>query len=544
MSLSDVCCGSPEEREKAVMSLSFKVLLVEDEVHERKALLRTLQKAFEDLKTAEAKDAVEFEEAVGSFQPDLVLLDIRIPGGDGLSSLEKLRKEGFDGEVVILTAFDIFDYARTAMQLGVTAFLVKPVTPQALTEAVVNALGHVKNRRNHERNVEIMRGMVRENRSAIAANLIHFLLSGEDTEGAMMTVAREIGLLRDDGGTVFGVLAFPNHSETPLWEQLLLWHGLEQSLGHETLVVQWKQHACFVFSGGMGAAEEREAMAGRIFGHLSEKEMQGNVVYGGTWGTLAELPDLLRAVDTGLDESVLEGFGKVLDRTRESPSEMAPFPGDELGIDEFRALVLESIRDGRSSLLEVVQGRLSESLNALVRSDVEILKVLFVGLLGGIAQVLLDLSCDLSEVRIWSRRELLSLFAANSVADLKNRLFFSVSGALELRSRLQTPGNLAIQGALAFIHSHFEDVTLEKAAAAVHVTPAHLSRLFQKALRKRFIDVVKEIRINRAAAYLEAGMSVRDAAIAVGMDNLSYFSTFFKQVMGVSPRDYKKRGEV
>jgi two-component system response regulator YesN len=95
---------------------------------------------------------------------------------------------------------------------------------------------------------------------------------------------------------------------------------------------------------------------------------------------------------------------------------------------------------------------------------------------------------------------------------------------------------------MAFIREHYDEVTLEGVARHVHVSVSHLSRLFQKVLRRRFVDVVKEIRMERAKALLGQGMSVRDVALQVGYGNIAYFSTLFKQTCGKSPSEYRRQG--
>ena len=74
----------------------------------------------------------------------------------------------------------------------------------------------------------------------------------------------------------------------------------------------------------------------------------------------------------------------------------------------------------------------------------------------------------------------------------------------------------------------------------IGISQTYLSRLFRKVLRCRFVDVVKETRMDRAKALLAGGSTVRDAALAVGYGNIAYFSTLFKQTCGVSPGEYAR----
>lgn len=91
----------------------------------------------------EAHDGAEAVEAVVRHRPDVVLLDLRMPGVDGLAALERIA--GFDPgpQVVVLTTFDVDSYVLRALSLGATGFLLKSTPPDDLRRLVaVAADGH------------------------------------------------------------------------------------------------------------------------------------------------------------------------------------------------------------------------------------------------------------------------------------------------------------------------------------------------------------------------------------------------------------------
>ena len=64
--------------------------------------------------------------------------------------------------------------------------------------------------------------------------------------------------------------------------------------------------------------------------------------------------------------------------------------------------------------------------------------------------------------------------------------------------------------------------------------------MFGKVLNKRFVDVIKEKRIERAKKFLAMGYNVTETATSVGYGNITYFSSLFKEMVGCSPSEYKK----
>ncbi|MGW0747094.1 response regulator [Streptomyces sp. NPDC002817] len=88
--------------------------------------------------TAEAADGAEAVDAVRRTRPDVVLMDIRMPGMDGIEATRRiLTEEGADGpRVIILTTYDLDHYVYAALTAGASGFLLKDVTPEHLVAAV------------------------------------------------------------------------------------------------------------------------------------------------------------------------------------------------------------------------------------------------------------------------------------------------------------------------------------------------------------------------------------------------------------------------
>lgn len=75
-------------------------------------------------------------EAVATLGPDVVLMDIRMPGLDGLSAIERLRERGVDTPVIVLTTFDADDEVLRALRGGAAGFLLKDTPPADIVRAI------------------------------------------------------------------------------------------------------------------------------------------------------------------------------------------------------------------------------------------------------------------------------------------------------------------------------------------------------------------------------------------------------------------------
>jgi len=113
----------------------LKAILIDDEP----IILEGLQKiidwkalGFEIIATAQ--DGIEGLEKIKKFKPEVALVDIRIPGIDGLLLIKKLKEEGVNTKVIILSGYSEFEYAKEAIELGVESYLLKPVDPHMLEQ--------------------------------------------------------------------------------------------------------------------------------------------------------------------------------------------------------------------------------------------------------------------------------------------------------------------------------------------------------------------------------------------------------------------------
>ena len=117
----------------------YRVLIVEDEEIIRKGLVYTMPWSEMDCVVAgEAANGVEGAAQIERLRPDIVIVDINMPVKDGLEMLRQtIGRHHFSA--IILSGYSSFDYAKTAVHLGVTEYLLKPVNREELRAAVENA---------------------------------------------------------------------------------------------------------------------------------------------------------------------------------------------------------------------------------------------------------------------------------------------------------------------------------------------------------------------------------------------------------------------
>jgi DNA-binding NarL/FixJ family response regulator len=116
--------------------MSIRVLLVDDQPLLRKGF-RMILEAEPDLEVVdEAGDGETAVALAREHEPDVVLMDVRMPGMDGIEATERIVAGGLTARILILTTFDLDEYAFAGLRAGASGFLLKDVPPQELLQAI------------------------------------------------------------------------------------------------------------------------------------------------------------------------------------------------------------------------------------------------------------------------------------------------------------------------------------------------------------------------------------------------------------------------
>ena len=106
-------------------NLRFQILLVEDNVSFRRVLKQSLHEYFPLMIVAEAGDGEEALRKIDTFLPNLIFMDINLPGENGLELTKKINATNPETPIIIITSYDLPEYRQVAYENGANSFLVK-----------------------------------------------------------------------------------------------------------------------------------------------------------------------------------------------------------------------------------------------------------------------------------------------------------------------------------------------------------------------------------------------------------------------------------
>ncbi|MDR2049136.1 MAG: helix-turn-helix domain-containing protein [Treponema sp.] len=438
-----------------------------------------------------ARTGYEALKLIYETEPDLVFMDINIPGPDGLSVLEDVRKKYPRMVYVLSTAYERFDLAQRAIPLGVFAYLVKPVSKKTFFATLENALSQL---RSHPPETMVFE----DPRLRFLRRDIWGELSGE----AWQRYREELELPSDKG---FAILV---ECET---EQ-------EKHCAVLARELSFKHHCIYDVMLNRGLFLVSECIERDVFLRRWETLISGlfpeNVVWYWGIGALYRGPELYRscaealvelearrgAADTGERERL-----KII-KLRQKIAAAAPEEARTLFRGIWEPAFSGNFAAARASmvslftlLLDDVTGAFTNPESGLPFRPVDIMRLE-----------------DLGSWKRWAELHFEKLLLLAT----EKRIF---------------PQPLA--KALEYIREHYrEGIQLGDAAEKALVSAAHLSRLFSEHLKTNFIDYLTELRIGEAEKLLkDPSMTVKDVAYAVGYQDPNYFGRIFKRITGRLP---------
>jgi DNA-binding NarL/FixJ family response regulator len=201
-----------------------RLVLADDEALLRRGLKVLLEADGRVEVVAEAGDGVGLLDVTRRFRPDVALVDVQMPGMDGLTALKELLTWPDPPALAVLTTFDLDDYVATALELGAQGFLLKDAEPEALVRAVLDlaAGGAVLDPRITARLLPKLRATrLRENRqldglSARERQVLELLASGRPNSAIAASLGLSEATVKSYVSTVLTKLGVENRVQAAL----------------------------------------------------------------------------------------------------------------------------------------------------------------------------------------------------------------------------------------------------------------------------------------------------------------------------------------
>ncbi|MFC0272322.1 response regulator [Metabacillus herbersteinensis] len=478
----------------------MNVMIVDDEMIERKAMKKFIQESFSYIQVVgEAANGRVAIELANELKPDLILMDIKMPGIDGLEAIRQIRTQHPSIKFIMVSAFDSFQYAKEAMKEGVKEYILKPSKKEETLEAILRVCKEIEHEKLSESEAT---KQVNESKNISKQHLLTKIIQN-DTTPEIKTLFYKLFPRVNSG--FFQVFQASNTRE--------IIDVLAKQSQYELIIKE--QHAdkvIVLFLTEKKAAHLIKADALTQARNITLTLKHVHIGIGHPYTDVEKLATSFQQASLSLAQLI------------QSTSVRYGFPILEADTSERTLQRLEN-----ELLTEIEAGRIEGALNQFnlfydyhQKSENQLLQWAF-----KIKQILENQGIHLDDIKI------LETESKEQFIDLVTRF---CNGVI-----LKKAGNEIITKAKTYIHEHYiQSLSLEEVAAHIGLTPTYFTKIFKEQTKLTFIDYVTTYRIERAKELLNTtNLSLKEIAFDVGYKDPNYFSRVFKKIAKCSPKKYR-----
>jgi two-component system, response regulator YesN len=512
----------------------YKVFLVEDEITTREGIrdnVDWLSAGFE--LCGEAPDGEIALPQIEAAQPDVLITDIKMPFMDGLQLCKIIREHMAWMKIIIISGYNDFQYAQTAIKLGVTEYLLKPVSVQDLHNVLAKMRVSLDQEKSERAYLKRLRSQVEDNLHLLREKFLLRLVTGGESSISAIEQSQQLGL---------NILS-------PFYQVILL--EVKPKDGAQHLNYQICQQVEELVTGITSINKD-------IL--LTKKDIEEFVLIlkGENRDQLEQESSFLlglfqEEVENKTPCKLLTGAGKPQQRLcdiHQSYAEAiinAKGSHEEIETGELKKLNHSELRSfletGRAEDFDPFFDHAIRPLAEVALRSNLLKHYVFLDIVLAAAQFVSDLGGNTSQIIPAVYNEEVYLTNLQTLEQVRTEISLLFTTVLMFRdSQGNSDRASIIQQAKTYIANHFadSDLSLNEVSAQVNFSPNHFSAVFSDETGGTFRDYLTRTRIEQAKKLLRTtNLKCGEVAYQCGYNDPHYFSVIFRRNCGMTPKKFR-----
>lgn len=489
----------------------YRVIIVDDEEPVIDSFTFIFNKYVSDFTLCgKARSGTEAVRLIRELSPDLVFMDIQMPGIDGIEAIRQVQPQFPETVFILATAFERFDIAQKAINLGVFSYLVKPVSRQKILEELELVKKYLDEKKKIWENQEQEEEFLEKRKDNFRKDFLSSLI-WKDPDRDKWEEFRRLFHVNSDRSSIYllgGMHGASADLRSDIYSEIT--RKIRYKFNCQTSELGDKLVLLFPEEGNMKKLEShfREILSSFQSYHL--------ILGVGEFRSFDQLSSSFALAFEPFSDENQEGKGRNKEQSRI--------------LQVYRSIMTAEREKGENLFKEYW-------IDIFKKNSFEVAKGKMVALF---TLLLHDMDNHLlirSHFNIDPAEEIIPLESMDTWkqwADVAGKEIFDL---LDQQRSQSYPKPL--KKALDYIGENYSSqIQLTTVADECLVSPSYLSRLFSEHLDTKFIDYVNRYRINQAVILLrDRKLSIKETSFQVGYQDPNYFSRIFRKIMGVSPSD-------
>lgn len=513
----------------------MKILIVDDESLVRIGIKSCIPWSDYDMQIiGEAEDGHSAIEMIKELNPDVVLLDIKIPGIDGITVLRRIKELDIDCEVIMLSGFDDYEYVRNALKYGAIDYFHKP---KMNSTELLQTLLEIKSHRQ-----KAFLGDQYHNKQYVLEELLTKTMSEERID----SLCRECSISLDFNSIVVAnvnigdiINVKKRYSEgNQLNYELALLNLMDEVFRFEKGIIFFKQSASiYTIVFGVDSLSQK-AFHSYVHKNITtlmmtaKKIMDLNLNFGvsGVINNRVHLPNANNHAKLMLEKNFYDVESNIIYYDESNNEETSKKASERLISDLKTIEQCIDIEDYTASAL-AIRNLLRRVRDERILAAKELIitgEMLLHRLLDSVAYI--EYSHLIKEVTSYQAFESLINKALEKYLSNNHTRFTGID-------------NYAVRRIMDFIDAHYKEaLTLDRLSTELDMSSNYISALFKRETNCNLFDYINELRIKRGKHLLvTSSMKIYQIAEEVGFGSAVRFSVVFSDKEGLSPKDYRNK---
>lgn len=509
------------------MNRKLRILIVEDEEIERKVLEMMLKYNRQDI--GEMYFAENGIEALSLFKeklPDIVLMDINLPGINGLETIRQMQLMCTSVRFVILSAYNLFSYAQEAIRLNVFDFLIKPIQLEEIQKIISRLSMEIQQQEESLETYTRQMEKLKSIRPLLESDCIYSIASMHSNT-SITTIfdflqtpisSGYVFIAKGEGGTIHFIQEIKRRMRYMTMEclgdiinNLCVFVALSDAVLRRNQIREMLQHIIETM-GNTGSSIHIGV------GSISEPNDDLKLSYN----------QALLAVQYAEQQNKKLLFYDEVNENLDPPR--------EYDIRTAASYVANQIIAGDTVRITKQVDEMFAFMQMNLKHREILSKVYWFYALVCSNLTNLDIQAIFLEPN--------QILEYKDIPALKELLTSNLTALADIRINQNSPKSIqAVEAAIVLVQTRYmENITLESVAKELNFSPYYLSRLFKKSTEYTFSEFLTNYRIEKAKEFLAKGnMSIKEVTFAVGFNSQGYFAKIFKKYTGNSPSEYSKK---
>jgi two-component system response regulator YesN len=508
-------------------------MIVDDEPMIRKGLHTIIDwESFGFAVAGEAANGQEAMEKHAGLKPDLILMDIRMPGMDGIETIEAIRRADKECHILILSGYADFTYAKQAIAFGVDGYILKPVDETELEE-YAERIADALNRKSANKALP----QADERIEKVLEEAVRGFGSDRQREKDIEQLSVALG--RPAEGFRLVLIEWSRSAELPIALFAAARRRLRDIVNEADAgwVFAAEPYTALLAKGGSPADSEdrlldwiRQAAGqnGKFIALAGERFESG----GELAACFGRLQQPMKA-SFRLREGCLHTLQDVVKVTAGMPGNQ-PLPS----VEELSHWLYDAVDTGNEEAIPKALREIGGRLWNHSASE-QTVKTAFAQLL---ALLINRLAANYSELNM--QEELTAVTELYKQTNYDAMLDGLAERLVDLIGRIGNSSSVPIMKRItAYIERHYnQNLKLETIAERFNYNSGYLGKMFKAHIGEHFNTYLDQVRLRHAVELLQQGYKVHQVSEMVGYANVDYFHAKFKKYKGVSPSYYKTGG--